>query len=180
MKAAGWGQREGGKGVRAKGRSVKSKQSDAQREIELEERVSLFFINRPIKQGRLPSPPPFSPPHRCFISFDRFPGAHARFFLPYLFLPFFRCLRSHLFRLVSFFSPCCREYPSLSSVSVRPLGRLAPFPGAKLSPSFHPRSRGDAPFVALGPGSGSLFAILFNFFARGWNPFITWARDSSV
>lgn len=86
-----------------RGWSVKSKQSDAQREIELRERVSLFFINRPIKQERPPSmfyfvwlPLPF-PPHPPFVSLFLLLSSRSSLFCSVLF--FYRCresLRSYL------------------------------------------------------------------------------------
>lgn len=136
-----------------KGWSVKSKQSDAQREIELGERVSLFFINRPIKQGRPPS-------MFYFVQL-----------LPYLFLSSCCVLSSRL--LYSFFSRCRESLCSclrFSLDSSRSVSQHEPPP---------PPLRGGAPFVGWAR-SGSFFAILFNFFARGRNPFITWTRDSSV
>lgn len=102
---------------RRRGWNVKSKQSDAQREIELGERVSLFFINRPIKQERPPSMfyfvwllRPF-PPHVPFASLFLF------FLLP--------AFLSFVLFFIAVANPSAR-------VSVSASVRLAPFLGANL------------------------------------------------
>lgn len=141
------------------GWSVKSKQSNAQREIELGERVSLFFINRPIKQVRPPS----------MFYFVRF--------LPYLFLSSCCLLSSLLF--CSFFSRCRESLCSCLRPSLDSSRSVSHHESPPPPPSPSLPLRGGAPFVGW-VQSSSFFAILFNFFARGRNPFITWTRDSSV
>lgn len=147
-----------------RGWNVKSKQSDAQREIELGGRVSLFFINRPIKQERPPSMfyfvwllLPF-PPHVPFVSPFLLLASRSSLFCPVLFLSLSR---------ISFCS-CLPRFVSLRF-------------SARISSSFFVAKRRT--LCRLGPrqrGKSSLFAILFNFFARGRTPFITWAHNSSV
>lgn len=121
-----------------KGWSVKSKQSDAQREIELGERVSLFFINRPIKQGRPPS----------MFYFVRL--------LPYLFLS--SCCVFSSLSPRSFFLAVVN--PS-ARVSVPLSIRLVPFPSTNLlllrCEEAHP----------LSVGSGTvLFLLFYSTFSR--------------
>jgi len=103
--------------------------------VEVEERVSLFFINRPIKQGRRLSPAPAS----MFYFVRPLFRAHARFFLPQLRLPVLATFVLVSFGLIPFFLPF--------RVSVRPpFGRSrSVFRRETLRP------RGDSPFVALGP-----------------------------
>lgn len=111
--------------------------------------MSLFFINRPIKQGRTPL-------DVLFRSAARTRG----FFLPYLFLPFLLLLVSFV---MSFFPRCRESVPFVSSfvpwaVSLRfPARNPLPLPLGR--EETHSLSGWVAP-------SGSLFAILFNFFAR--------------
>lgn len=108
--------------------------------------MSLFFINRPIKQGRPPAMFYFVRPRaRAILPSVSFPPVLAA---------------SRLFRHVPFSSLSRIRF---FRVFVRPLGRLTPFPGAK-PPA--PRSRRRRTLCRAGPPSGSLFAILFNFFAR--------------
>lgn len=151
---------------RRRGWNVKSKQSDAQREIELGERVSLFFINRPIKQERPPSMfyfvwllLPF-PPHVPFVSLSLFLASRSSLFCPVLFLS--------LSRIPLLVSPFLPRFISLRF-------------SARISSSFFVARRRT--LCRLSPRQrekSSLFAILFNFFARGRTPFITWAHNSSV
>lgn len=136
---------------RRRGWNVKSKQSDAQREIELGERVSLFFINRPIKQERPPSMfyfvwllLPF-PPHVPFVSLFLFLASRSSLFCPVL---FYRCRES----LCS-----CLRFSLGSSRSVSQ--RESPLPSS---------SRGDAPFVgwARGRERRVLFLLFYSTFSR--------------
>lgn len=138
---------------RWRGWSVKSKQSDAQREIERGERVSLFFINRPIKQER----PPLDV---LFHLVPPFPSARSfRISFPSLAL-------SSLFCSVLFSR--CRE--SLCSCLRFSLGS-SHFISQRESPL---PSRREEALPLSGPQrreKSSLFAILFNFFARGRDSF---------
>lgn len=128
------------------------------------ERVSLFFINRPIK----------SDPPRCFISFS-FSSLSLRPILPCLFSS--SCRRSSLFCSILFFLSVANPSAHVSvSLSVRFTSFLSVNLLFLLRREEAPLSAGSAAVRE----KSSLFAILFNFFARGRTPFITWAHDSSV
>jgi len=112
-----------------------------------EERVSLFFINRPIKQGRRLSPAPAS----MFYFVRPLSRAHARFLLPRL-----RPLLLAAFSLVSFgrvpFFPSCRE-----SLPFRP-----PF---DLSRETLPPAAKRRTLCRAGPGA-VLFLLFYSTFSR--------------
>lgn len=119
-----------------RGWSVKSKQSDAQREIELRERVSLFFINRPIKQERT------TPLDVLFcLAPAPFPSARSfRISFPLSCFPLFSLLFCPFFIAVA--NPSAR-------VSVSPSVRLTSFLSANLlfllrREETHPLSAGLA------------------------------------
>lgn len=132
----------------------KGKQSDAQRETEIRrERVSLFFINRPIKQER--------PPSMFYFVQAPFPRfcSRARFFRISFSLSY-RPAFASLFRILSFSSL------AVANLRARVLVLLADFlfPSLSRFPARISSSRGGAPPFSTAPGAVLFFCYFIQLF----------------